>query len=216
MIYQLSPVPHPHILLKLRFSRWLVSVNVFIKVLSLSLSPPRLLIVKATCVPSASPPCACGNLLLLFKEQRSHRGGLGEVCATDSGAGQVNEPYCLPLQISVRQQPLAFCLLLAPHTHTHTHTSHIHAADTLFTHSPGTPPMVTKGSHSPVEDTDCIWQSLQVALHTLRLQWQLAFQMGVKWTARLDFSPASIIHSLFSTKLRGHLYTNYDCFRFMK
>lgn len=49
--------------------------------------------------------------------------------------------------------PSACCWLL---THTHTHTSHIHAADTLFTHSPGTPPMVTKGSHSPVEDTDCI------------------------------------------------------------
>lgn len=112
----------------------MVSVNVFIKVLSVSLSPPRLLIVKATCVPSASPPCACGNLLLVFKEQRSHRGGLGEVCATDSGAGQVNEPYCLPLQISVRQQPLAFCLLLAPHTHTH--TLHTFMRQTHFSHTP--------------------------------------------------------------------------------
>lgn len=111
----------------------MVSVNVFIKVLSVSLSPPRLLIVKATCVPSASPPCACGNLLLVFKEQRSHRGGLGEVCATDSGAGQVNEPYCLPLQISVRQQPLAFCLLLAPHTHTHTHFTHSCGRHTFHT-----------------------------------------------------------------------------------
>lgn len=87
----------------------------------------RILIVKATRVLSASPPCAWGNLLLVFKAQRSHRGGPGEVCATDSGAGQVNEPYCLPLQISVRQQPLAFCLLLPPHTlHTFTgrHTFH--------------------------------------------------------------------------------------------
>lgn len=122
-----------------------------VKVLAQScmpLFPRRIFIVKATSVPSTSPPCACGNLLLVFKEQRSHRGGPGEVCATDSGAGQVNEPYCLPLQISVRQQPLAFCLLLAPHTFI--------GVDTLFTRSPGTPLMVTMGSHSPVENTDCI------------------------------------------------------------
>ena len=81
-------------------------------------------------------------------------------------------------------------------------TSHIHGVDTLFTHSPGTPLMVTKGSHSPAENTDCIWQSLQVALHTMRFQWRLTFPMGVKWTttlaAGLDFSWASIIHSIQS------------------
>lgn len=76
----------------------------------------RLSLSKQPASPSVSP--SCGNLLLLYKERRGQRGGPGEVCATDSGAGQVNEPYCLPLQISVRQQLLAFCLLLALRTHT--------------------------------------------------------------------------------------------------
>lgn len=42
--------------------------------------------------------------------------------------------------------PSACCWLL----------SHIHGIDTLFTHSSGTPLMVTMGSHSPLENTDCI------------------------------------------------------------
>lgn len=126
------------------------------------LAQPPLCFFSLSKQPVSRRPLACGNLLLVFKEQQSHRGGLGEVCAADSGAGQVNEPYCLPLQISVRQQPLAFCLLLAPRTHfTHSwgrHTFHTLPGDAADSHNGVA---LTSGDYRLY-----LTQSLQVAFHT--------------------------------------------------
>lgn len=161
----------------------------------------RLSLSKQPASPSVSPPC--GNLLLLYKERRGQRGGPGEVCATDSGAGRAGQ-WAVLSPFTNQCQTTAPGLLPAAGS-SHTHTSHIHGVDTLFTHSPGSPLMVTMGSHSPVENTDCIWHTHYRWLFThLRRQWQLRFQMGVKWTEirtpccgspRLDFSWASIIHT---------------------
>lgn len=191
----------------------------FIKVLALRPLPLcslRFLIVKATCgllpppLPSLPAPvaicCSC-----LKSSEATGEGRARYVQQTVEPGRSMSRIVSLYKSVSDNSPwPSACCWLLS-------HFTHSWGIDTLFTHSPGTPLMVTMGSHSPVENTDCIWQSLQVALHTLRFQWRLMFPMGVKWTTTLtpglDFSWASIIHSIQSRA--GALTMATSGFRFI-
>lgn len=169
--------------------------------------------------PLPAPACLpVGNLLLVFKEQRSHRGGMGEVCATDSGAGAgqwaVLSPFTNQCQTTAPGLLPAAC---SSHIHggVETHSSHAYPR--------GTPLMVTMGSHSPVKNTDCIWHThYRWLFHTLRFQWQLMFLIGVKWTDGrgamltaccdhhdLIWAQASIIHALFNFEVKTG-FNNFD------